>query len=282
MTDMIWKTSRRSIAIDRPLVMGILNVTPDSFSDGGDFVSLDAALGRAEAMIADGADIIDIGGESTRPGSERVSDEIESRRVLPVIEAIVKRFDTPISIDTSKSGVARRAVEAGAEIINDISGLRFDPEVGRVAAETGSGLALMHSRGVFETLHSEPPVDDIMAEVIAGLHHSLNEAHSFGVKDEQIVLDIGIGFGKRLEQNLELIAKLGKLQQEFSNFPLLVGTSRKSFIGKLLGGRPVEDRIYGSIATAVVAVWNGANIVRVHDVRETVDALTITGSLLRL
>lgn len=279
---MIWKTSRRSIAVDRPLVMGILNVTPDSFSDGGDFVSIDAALSRAEEMIAEGADILDIGGESTRPGSDRVSDEIEARRVLPVIEAIANRFDTPISIDTSKSGVARRAVEAGAEIINDISGLRFDPAVGRVAAETGSGLALMHSRGVFETLHSEPPVDDIMAEVSAGLLRSLTEARTFGVKDEQIVLDIGIGFGKRLEQNLELIAKLGKLQQEFSNFPLLVGTSRKSFIGKLLGGRPVEERIYGSIATAVVAVWNGANIVRVHDVRETVDALTLTGKLLKV
>lgn len=279
---MIWKTSRRSIAVDRPLVMGILNVTPDSFSDGGDFVSIDAALGRAEEMIAEGADIIDIGGESTRPGSDRVSDEIESRRVLPVIEAIANRFDAPISIDTSKSGVARRAVEAGAEIINDISGLRFDPAVGRVAAETGSGLALMHSRGAFETLHSEPPVDDIMAEVSAGLLRSLTEARTFGVKDEQIVLDIGIGFGKRLEQNLELIAKLGKLQQEFSNFPLLVGTSRKSFIGKLLGGRPVEERIYGSIATAVVAVWNGANIVRVHDVRETVDALTLIGKLLKV
>lgn len=279
---MIWKTSRRSIAVDRPLVMGILNVTPDSFYDGGDFVSLDAALGRAESMIAEGVDIIDIGGESTRPGSERVSGEIESGRVLPVIEALVKRFATPISIDTSKSEVARRAVEAGAEIINDISGLRFDPEIGRVAAETGSGLALMHSRGAFETLHSEPPVNDIMAEVSAGLHRSLTEARSFGVTDEQIVLDIGIGFGKRLEQNLELIAKLGKLQQEFPNFPLLVGTSRKSFIGKLLGGRPVEDRIYGSIATAVVAVWNGANIVRVHDVRETVDALSITGRLLQV
>ncbi len=279
---MIWKTSRRSITIDRPLVMGILNVTPDSFSDGGDFVSQDAALRRAEAMIAEGVDIIDIGGESTRPGSERVDDETELRRVLPVIEAIVKRFDTPISIDTSKSEVARRAVDAGAEIINDISGLRFDPAVGSVAAETGSGLALMHSRGAFETLHSEPPVDDIMAEVTAGLNHSLDEARSFGVTDEQIVLDIGIGFGKRLEQNLELIAKLGKLQKEFPNFPLLVGTSRKSFIGKLLGGKPVEERIYGSIATAVVAVWNGANIVRVHDVRETVDALTITGKLLKV
>jgi dihydropteroate synthase len=282
MTEMIWKTSRRSIALDRPLVMGILNVTPDSFSDGGDFVSQDAALSRVEAMIAEGADIIDIGGESTRPGSERISDEIESRRVQPVIEAIVKRFDTPISIDTSKSAVARRAVETGAEIINDISGLRFDPAVGKVAAESGSGLALMHSRGVFETLHSEPPVDDIMAEMSAGLHRSLIQARSFGLKDEQIVLDIGIGFGKRLEQNLELIAKLGKLQQEFPNFPLLVGTSRKSFIGKLLGGRTVEDRIYGSIATAVVAVWNGANIVRVHDVRETVDALMITGELLKV
>ena len=277
---MIWKTSRRSIILDRPWIMGILNVTPDSFSDGGQFVAHHAALSRAEEMIGDGVDIIDVGGESTRPGSERVNTDEESVRVIPVITEIVKRFDVPVSIDTSKADVARRAIDAGAEIINDISGLRFDPTVGLVAAETGSGLVLMHSRGAFETMHTEPPVADIMSEVTGGLHGALEKARAFGVGDEHIVLDIGIGFGKTVGQNLELIARLGKIRDQFSNFPLLAGTSRKSFIGKLLGGKPADERLSGSLATAVIAVWNGANIVRVHDVRESVEAVKVAAALM--
>ena len=279
---MIWQTSRRKISLDRPLVMGILNVTPDSFSDGGRFATVDAALRQAEAMIADGADIIDIGGESTRPGSRRVSTTEEIRRVLPVIEAIAARHDTPISIDTSKAEVARRALDAGAEIINDISGLRWDTGIAEVAAELGAGLVLMHSRGTFNTMHSEPPVIDIMSDVSIGLLRSVNTAKSFGVSDEQIALDIGIGFGKTPDQNLELLAKLDRLVEEFSIYPMLVGASRKSFIGKITGDGPPTDRLAGSLASAIVAVENGARIVRVHDVRQTVEAIRVRSAIKKL
>ncbi len=267
-----WTTNRRPISLARPLVMAILNVTPDSFSDGGRFASVDAALDQAEKLIADGADILDIGGESTRPGSIRVSVKEEIGRVMPVIKAISKRFDIPISIDTTKSEVARAAIDAGAEIINDISGLRFDPAIADGAAELGTGLVLMHSRGEFETMHSQPPVDDILSEVAADFRRSTKLAMSAGVKPEQIVLDVGIGFGKSFEQNLQLIAGLERLVEDFAGFPMLVGTSRKSFIGKLLGGATVDERLNGSLATVAIAVWNGAAIIRAHDVRPTVEA----------
>lgn len=259
--------------------MAILNVTPDSFSDGGRYASIDAALAQAEKMIADGGDIIDIGGESTRPGSARVSVDEEIARVVPVIEAIAKQFDIPISIDTSKSEVARAAVDAGAEIINDISGLRFDERIATVAAEKGTGLVLMHSRGEFETMHSQPPVEDIIAEVTTDFYRSISTAEKHGVKPEQIVLDIGIGFGKTLDQNLELIAKLDKLTADFPQYPMLVGTSRKSFIGKLLNDAPPDKRLSGSLATAAIAVWNGAKIIRVHDVKETRETLQVINAL---
>jgi dihydropteroate synthase len=270
---LIWKTARREIEISSPIVMAILNVTPDSFSDGGKFYSVDTALKQAEQMIADGADVIDIGGESTRPGGERVSSDEEIERVVPVIEAIVSRFDVPISIDTSKSDVAEVAVEAGAEIINDISGLRFDERITEIAARHNTGLVLMHSRGEFETMHSQPPVDDIFDEVSKDFNRAIEVAQAFGVLRENIVLDIGIGFGKTFGHNLELIANLDRLVDEFNGHPVLVGTSRKSFIGKILGDVPSDERLGGSLATAIVAVWNGAKIVRAHDVRETVDAL---------
>jgi len=236
--------------------MAILNVTPDSFSDGGAIANVDDALRRANRCIADGADILDIGGESTRPGSARVSVEEEISRVVSVIEAIVKRFDVPISVDTSKSEVAAHAVDAGAEIINDISGLRFDPRIAEVAADRKPGLVLMHSRGDFETMHSQPPVDDIVKNVTDDFRRALTSAKEAGVSDDRIVLDVGIGFGKSPEQNLELLAKLDKLTAEFPSYPLLVGTSRKSFIGKLLGDVPVDRRLSGSLATAVIAIWN--------------------------
>ena len=270
---MYWQTSRRKIALERPLVMGILNVTPDSFSDGGKFAAVDDALAQAEAMIAEGADIIDIGGESTRPGSQQIAVGEEISRVVPVIEAINKRFDIPVSVDTTKSGVALAAVDAGAEIVNDISGLRFDDKIADAAAILNAGLVLMHSRGAFDSMHSQPPVDDILAEVASGLRRSIDVAHSHGVGDEQIVLDHGIGFGKTQEQNLELLAKLDKLVSEFANYPVLVGASRKSFIGKLMDGAPVDARLSGSVAAAIIAIQNGAMIVRVHDVKETVAAL---------
>ena len=274
-----WKTSRRKIPLDRPLVMGVLNVTPDSFSDGGKFDSVETARRRAEQMIAEGADIIDLGGESTRPGSKRVPVNEEISRVVPAIKAIKDKFDTPLSIDTTKSEVAEAAVDAGAEIINDISGLRFDERIGDIAVARGTGLVLMHSLGEFETMHSQPPADHIIDEVLNDFRRSTALAEKAGVKPEQIVLDVGIGFGKTLEQNLELIAKLDKLVSEFEKFPLLVGTSRKSFIGKLLGGAGTEDRLGGSLATGIIAVMNGARILRVHDIRETVQALSIVGAI---
>jgi dihydropteroate synthase len=276
---MYWQTSRRQIDLSRPLVMGILNVTPDSFSDGGRYADPEAALRRAEAMIAEGADIIDLGGESTRPGSQPVSADTEAERTIPIIEAIVKRFDTPISIDTSKSEVAGRAVDAGAEIINDISGLRFDANMARAAAGRKAGLILMHSRGEFGAMHSQPAVAEIIGEVTAGLRRSVETARSAGVADDAIVLDIGIGFGKTLGQNLELIAKLDRLVSEFEPYPILVGTSRKSFIGKILDDAPPTERLGGSIASALAAIHNGARIVRVHDVRETVGAIKIAAAI---
>ena len=255
--------------------MAILNVTPDSFSDGGKFFSVDEALKQAEKLVEDGADILDIGGESTRPNSEIVSTDEEIRRVVPIIEALAKRFSTAISIDTSKSEVAEKAVEAGAEIINDISGLRFDERIAEVAAKTNSGLILMHLRGEFETMHKQTPVENILRDVSEGLRRSIEKAKSYGVKNENIALDVGIGFSKTLAQNLELIAKLRVLTDEFAGFPMLVGTSRKSFIGKILNDAPPDERLQGSLGSAAIAVWNGAKIVRVHDVRATVETLKV-------
>jgi len=270
---MIWQTARRKLALEKTLVMAILNVTPDSFSDGGMFFSIDDALKQAEILIAEGADILDIGGESTRPASEKVSIDEETRRVVPVIEAIAKRFDIPLSVDTSKAAVAEKAVAVGAEIINDVSGLRFDKRIAEVAAKTNAGLILMHLRGKFETMHKQKPVENILREVSEGLWKSIEKAASYSVKKENIALDVGIGFGKTFRENLELIAKLNLLCEEFLDFPMLVGTSRKSFVGKILDDASVDKRLQGSLASAAIAVWNGANIVRVHDVRSTVETL---------
>lgn len=255
--------------------MAILNVTPDSFSDGGQFFSVDEALKQAEKFIEDGADVLDVGGESTRPKSERVSVEEEIRRVVPIIEAITKRFDVPVSVDTSKAKVAENAINSGAEIVNDVSGLRFDERVAGVAAKNNAGLILMHLRGTFETMHNQKPVENIFAEVAAGFRRSVEKAESCGVKKENIALDVGIGFSKTFEQNLELIAKLDKLVKDFPDFPMLVGASRKSFIGKILGNVLPSERLQGSLACAAIAVWNGANIIRVHDVKETIETLKV-------
>jgi dihydropteroate synthase len=276
----VWKTSRREIAIaERPLVMAILNVTPDSFSDGGRHFSVGTALAQAEKFIAEGADIIDIGGESTRPGSERVSAEEEVSRVLPVIGAITAKHDIPISVDTTRSTLAVRAIAAGAEIINDISGLRWEPEIARIAQRSGAGLVIMHSRGSFETMHGQPPVDNIIREVAAGFDTSIATARTFGVDDAQVALDVGLGFGKTFEQNLELIANLDKIIGRYPSFPLLVGASRKSFIGRLLNGAPTDDRLGGSLAAALAAVKGGASIIRVHDVKETLAAISVADAL---
>jgi dihydropteroate synthase len=280
-----WHIKDRQMPIgERTLIMGILNVTPDSFSDGGQFLARDKALAHAEQMISEGADIIDVGGESTRPGGESVSPEEEIARVVPVIEALVKRTDTPISVDTTKSEVARAALEAGAAIVNDISALRFDFYVADAAARVGAGLVLMHSRGTPATMHRLPPVADIMHEVTGSLRASVNMAERRGVKRESIVIDPGIGFGKTQEQNLELIAKLDQLITAFPDYPLLIGTSRKSFIGHILAGdsgtpAPAGDRIHGTMATITVAILRGAQMVRVHDVKATVETVRIAESL---
>jgi dihydropteroate synthase len=276
MFDKFWQTSRRKIPYGgKTLIMAVLNVTPDSFSDGGEFFSVEAALRRAEILIEEGADILDIGGESTRPQSERVSAEEEIRRVIPIIEAVEKRFDLPVSVDTSKAAVAEKSIEAGAEIVNDVSGLRFDEHVAEVVARTNSGLVLMHMRGEFETMHRQKPIENILREVAKEFRLSLKRAETYGVKKQNIALDVGIGFSKTYEQNIELIAKLNLLCEEFSNFPMLIGTSRKSFIGKILDAASIDERLQGSLASAAIAVWNGANIVRVHDVRATVETLKV-------
>ncbi len=274
-----WLTSRREISLEKTLVMAIMNVTPDSFSDGGTITSVDDAVRQAEEFIAEGAGILDVGGESTRPGSERVLIDEEIDRVISVIRAITERFDVPVSIDTSKADVAEAALGAGAEIINDISGLRFDERIAEVAARHKSGLILMHSRGEFESMHKQEPVGDILAEVSAGFRGSLAIAESRGVGPDNIVLDVGIGFGKTLEQNLELIGKLDRLIADFPRHPMLVGASRKSFVGKVLDDAPVTERLRGSLAAAAIGIWNGAKIVRVHDVAETVEVVRIVEAI---
>jgi dihydropteroate synthase len=271
---------------ERTLIMGILNVTPDSFSDGGQFLTVDDAVAHAEQMISEGADIIDVGGESTRPGGEPVSVEEEIERVVPVIEVLVRRFEVPISVDTTKSEVARAALAAGAAIVNDVSALRFDFYVADAVARAGAGLVLMHSRGTPATMHRLPPVADIMEEVVSSLRASIHMAERRGVKRESIVIDPGIGFGKSQEQNLELIARLDELMAAFPDYPLLIGTSRKSFIGKILAGDagtpvPSSGRLYGSLATITAAVLKGANIVRVHDVKASFDTIRVSESLKR-
>jgi dihydropteroate synthase len=285
-----WKIKNRTLPIgERTLVMGILNVTPDSFSDGGKFFSLDKALEHAHQMISEGADIIDIGGESTRPGNEGpVSANDEISRVVPVIESLAKSSsDTPISVDTTKSEVASAALQAGAAIVNDISALRFDFYVADAAAREGAGLVLMHSRGTPATMHRLPPVADILKEVTSSLGASIKMAERRGVKRESIVIDPGIGFGKSQEQNLELLAKLDDLNAEFPDLPILVGTSRKSFIGRILADEsgppvPTEERTYGTFASVAAAVLRGAHIVRVHDVKATVESIKVLDAIKRV
>jgi dihydropteroate synthase len=282
----VWRIKDRTLPIgERTLVMGVLNVTPDSFSDGGRFFSFDQALEHATQMISGGADIIDVGGESTRPGSgEPVPVEEEIDRVVPVIKAISEFSDVPISVDTTKSEVARAALEAGADIVNDISALRFDFYVADAVAKAGAGLVLMHSRGTPATIHRLPPVADILHEVTTSLGASLKMAQRRGVQQESIAVDPGIGFGKSQEQNLELIAKLDRITEAFPDLPILIGTSRKSFIGRILadeGGNPAapDQRSQGTMASLAAAILKGANIVRVHDVKETVEFVRVLDAI---
>jgi len=278
-----WKLARRSLPYgERTLVMGVLNVTPDSFSDGGKFYSPESAVEHAQEMIAAGADIIDIGGESTRPGSAFVSEAEELQRVIPVIKQLATETSIPISVDTTKSSVARAALEAGAEIVNDISALRFDPAIADEVAKAGAGLVLMHSRGTPKTMQQLPPVADIMGDVISGLRESIAVAEQRGVSQENIAIDPGIGFGKTAAQNVELIAHLDQLAREFTDFPILIGTSRKSFLGKLLDNAPADQRLNGTIASIAASVMKGAHIVRVHDVKAAVEATKVADAVVRI
>ena len=256
---------------ERTLIMGVLNVTPDSFSDGGKFPSVKAAVTAALEMQRAGADILDIGAESTRPGSGGISAAEELARLLPVLEALRGRLKIPISVDTRKAAVAEIALGAGAEIVNDVSGLRHDARLAEVAEKHRVPLILMHMRGTPETMQKLPFAKNVMRNVTTGLHRSIAAARRAGVTKSQIILDPGIGFGKSFAQNYELLAKLPLLRK--LGYPLLVGTSRKGFIGKTLApkaGKPVRvnQRAWGTAATVAASILNGAHIVRVHDVAE--------------
>lgn len=256
------------------LIMGVLNVTPDSFSDGGAFSAIDAALLHAREMVAAGADIIDIGGESTRPGAADVTEAEEQRRVLPVIAAIRRETDIPVSIDTRNAGTARAAVAEGADIINDVSALRHDARMAETVASTGAPLVLMHMLGTPATMQHAPRYEDVTTDVIAFLEQRLATAREAGIT--RIVIDPGIGFGKTLEHNLQLLRELPRLA--VLGCPVLVGTSRKSFLGALTGA-DTKDRLPATIASNLLAWERGASVLRVHDVRAMRDALTVAEAI---
>ncbi len=273
-----WQIAGRVIELSSPVVMGVLNVTPDSFSDGGRYHDRESALRRLQELVEEGADIIDVGGESTRPGSLTISEDEELQRVLPVIKAAAKQSDVTLSIDTTKAKVARAALDAGAEIINDISGLRFDPEIAPLAARTGAGLVLMHIRGRPRTMQQDIHYDDLMGEIVSELGASASQALAAGCDRAQLVVDPGIGFGKTAEQNLVLINELGRIST--LGYPVLVGPSRKSFIGHMLG-LDIDERLEPTIAACVVALLRGARIFRVHDVRPARRALDMAEAIIR-
>ncbi len=264
---------------DSTHIMGVLNITPDSFSDGGVYLNLDNAITHAKNMVAVGATIIDIGGESSRPGAEPVSESIELDRVLPIIKALAsEQLDVLISIDTTKSVVAKQAIESGAHIINDITALRGDNAMARIAADTEAGVILMHMQGTPRTMQFNPKYVDVVQEVKNAFENWIDNASQNGIDPDRIIIDPGIGFGKTIDQNLEILKKLEEFKR--LNKPILIGTSRKSFIGSLLD-LPVTDRVEGTLATVCWAIAHGADIVRVHDVKETVRAARMTDVLHR-
>lgn len=273
-----WKTSHRSLSLQRPLIMGILNVTPDSFSDGGRSSDPDRAFEKAIQMEAEGADIIDIGGESTRPGAAMVSADEEIARIIPVIERLAGALKCAISVDTWKSDVAGRALSAGAEIINDISGFTFDPQMAALAAGSGAGVVLMHTRGTPDKMQQDTGYSDLMAEITTGLRASVAKAHEAGVSGKCLAVDPGIGFGKDAAGNLELIRRLEELS--VLGLPILTGPSRKSFIGKVLGRELTDDRIFGTAAAVALSVSHGASILRVHDVRAMRDVADLAHAVM--
>ena len=259
--------------------MGVVNVTPDSFSDGGRFLDADAAVEHGLRLTAEGADILDIGGESTRPGADPVGTDEELRRVVPVIERLARSGQARLSIDTTKSAVAGAALEAGASLVNDVSALRFDPEMAALVAETRVGCCLMHMLGEPRTMQENPRYDDVVSDVKAFLEERLAFAVGEGIDEERVWLDPGIGFGKTVEHNLELLRRLDEIVA--IGRPVVVGTSRKSFLGKLAGGRDEGERLPGTIATNVLALERGASVFRVHDVAQNADALAVAAATVR-
>ena len=279
MTNLYFKDS--TLPLRSPVVMGILNVTPDSFSDGGQFTQLDSALYHAEAMLNHGAKIIDIGGESTRPGAEEVTLDHELERVIPVIEALKQRFDCHISIDTSKQQVMQQAVSAGADMINDVRALQEEGAVEAVA-RLGVPVCLMHMQGKPRTMQNAPEYRDVVDDIVAFFNTRVEQCLNAGIAKDKILLDPGFGFGKTLEHNFELLAKLDEFKK--LQMPLLIGLSRKSMIGaivdNLTGDNSVNNRMIGSVSGAVIAAIKGARIIRVHDVKQTVEALAIVNATL--
>lgn len=262
----------------RPLIMGILNVTPDSFSDGGAYVTVEQALRHARQMHEEGADIIDIGAESSRPGSQPIAEAEELRRLVPVLEAVRDAVPLPISVDTTKAAVARRAIEAGATIVNDITALHGDPLMTELVAETGAAIVLMHMQGTPHTMQKAPRYQNVTQEVTAFLRERAQWAIEHGIKRSQIILDPGFGFGKLQEHNLQLLADFTMLIK--LGYPMLVGLSRKQFIGSLVR-QPVQERGYGTAGAVAVAVLKGAHIIRVHDVRSMRDTVSVVSAICR-
>lgn len=267
---------------ERTLVMGVLNITPDSFSDGGEYLDEEAAVARALQLERDGADILDIGGESTRPGAAVIHTEEELRRILPVIKILRGKLHIPMSIDTRKADVAKAALDAGAEILNDVSGLRADPRLAEIARRARAPLILMHMRGTPQTMQLGPFARDVIRDVKAGLRDALARAKRAGLSKTRVLLDPGIGFGKRPEQNFEILAHLS----EFASLgcPIVIGTSRKAFLGRALAGTdgppaPTEERLLGTATTVTASILGGAHIVRVHDVAEIVRVIRVADQI---
>ena len=267
---------RRILLHDTPLVMGIVNVTPDSFSDGGTYFPVDQAVAHALELVEQGADVLDLGAESTRPGATPVSADEEIARLLPVVKEVAKRTTVPISIDTMKARVARAMLETGACIVNDVTALRFDSDMGRVVADSGAGVVLMHMQGMPLTMQDAPHYSDVVEEVAEFFGERMTYARSVGITKSQIVLDPGIGFGKLQAHNLTLLAELNR----FSRFerPIAVGVSRKGFIGQIVG-RPVHERTWGTAAAVAVAIDHGAHILRVHDVASMKDVVRVAAAI---
>ncbi len=268
--------SSERLSIDRTLVMGIMNVTPDSFSDGGRFLRHDNAVHRGLELIQQGVDLIDVGGESTRPGSLPIMEEAEIKRVLPVVKTLVTK--APVSIDTTKAAVAAMVLEAGAFLVNDVSGLTADPDMPRVIAEHDAHCCIMHTKGDPRTMQLNPHYDDLIGEICDFLERQIEVALKAGVKQQKIWIDPGIGFGKTVEHNLQIIRELDRFKR--FGMTILLGASRKSFIGAVLNGAPPLERVDGTIAACIIGMMNGANVLRVHDVERVVPAVRVAEAIM--